>query len=315
MEWKPIIPFEPIRSESIPQGEEWVAQVKWDGVRMLTYNDGRGVKLINRKGNDRSMQYPEFLDTGEFCRAHSVILDGEMIALSGGKPSFHEIMRRDSLRREQEIRFAAQRIPAIYMIFDILHYDGKWVNGEPLTHRQQLLQELVIPSERVQIVPNVADGELLYDLMKQRGWEGIVSKRLDSTYAFGGKDARWVKKKLARDLYAAIGGVTYRDGGVNAILLGLYDPEGRFIYIGHAGSGKWKGADWRDLTENVKPLIIPDRPFANVPERMKGAVWIQPALTVKVQFLEWTPGGTMRHPIIQGWANVPPEACHMEQSM
>lgn len=194
MEWKPVAPFEPIRSDTIPQGEEWVAQVKWDGVRMLTYNDGREVKLINRKGNDRSLQYPEFQDTSAYCRAGSVILDGEMIALSGGKPSFHEIMRRDSLRREQEIRFASRRIPAIYMIFDILHHDGKWVNTEPLMNRQQLLQEIVIPSERVQLVPNVADGELLFGLMQERGWEGIVSKRLDSAYAIGGKDARWVKR-------------------------------------------------------------------------------------------------------------------------
>ncbi|MGG6314531.1 DNA ligase [Paenibacillus macerans] len=315
MNLKPVVPFEPIQSETIPQGEEWMAQVKWDGVRMLTYFDGREARLINRKSNDRTKQYPEFHDVRSYCRTDSVILDGEMIALAGGKPSFHEIMRRDSLRREQEIRFAAGRIPAIYMIFDILYLNGDWVNGATLAERQRRLQEVVIPSERVQLVPNVADGELLFGLMKERGWEGIVSKRLDSSYAIGGKDARWQKMKLARDLYAAIGGVTYRDGTVNAILLGLYDQEGRFTYIGHAGSGKWKVQDWRDLTENVRPLIVPNRTFFNVPERIKGAVWIQPALTVKIQFLEWTPGGTMRHPIIQGWANVPPEACDVRQSL
>ena len=93
MDLKPVAPFEPIRSETIPQGENWVAQVKWDGVRMLTYRDGRETRLINRKGNDRTAQYPEFIDVPSYCRASSVILDGEMIALSGGKPSFHEIMR------------------------------------------------------------------------------------------------------------------------------------------------------------------------------------------------------------------------------
>lgn len=315
MDLQPVVPFEPIRSEVIPQGEEWVAQVKWDGVRMLTYFDGRETRLINRKGNDRTKQYPEFLDVPAYCRTSSVLLDGEMIALSGGKPSFHEIMRRDSLRREREIRFAAGRIPVIYMIFDVLYHDGTWINGETLAKRQQLLQEIVIPSERVQLVPNVADGGVLFGVMKERGWEGIVCKKLDSPYVIGGKDARWQKIKLARDLYAAIGGVTYRDGMVNAILLGLYDPEGRFIYIGHAGGGKWKVRDWRDLTENIRPLIVPDRPFFNVPERIKGAVWMQPALTVKIQFLEWTPGGTMRQPIIQGWGNVPPEACNTLQSM
>ncbi|RRJ64237.1 DNA ligase [Paenibacillus oralis] len=315
MDLKPVAPFEPIRSETIPQGENWVAQVKWDGVRMLTYRDGRETRLINRKGNDRTAQYPEFADVSSYCRANSVILDGEMIALSGGKPSFHEIMRRDSLRREREIRFASGRIQAIYMIFDILHFDGDWVTGRTLAERQRLLQEIVIPGDRVQLVPNTQDGQLLFNLMKERGWEGIVCKKLDSPYQIGGKDGRWVKRKLARDLYAAIGGVTYRDGIVNAILLGLYDAEGRFLYIGHAGTGKWKVETWRELTAKIPGLAVPERPFYNVPERLKGAVWIQPALTVKVQFLEWTPGGTMRHPIIQGWGGVLAEDCSVSQSM
>lgn len=315
MDIKPVIPFEPIRSDKLPQGDPWIAQVKWDGVRMLTYADGRETRLINRKGNHRTLQYPEFTDVGAYCRAESVILDGEMIAIAGGKPSFHEIMKRDSLRREREIRFAASRVQAIYMIFDVLYCNGEWVTGQPLSSRQQLLHRIVTPNERVQLVPNVADPETLFAVMEQQGWEGVVCKRLDSSYLIGGKDARWVKKKLAHDLYAAIGGVTYRDGMVNAILLGLYDENGRFIYIGHAGSGKWQAAEWRRLTEEAKRLRIADRPFINQPERIKGADWVKPELVAKVQFLEWTPGGTMRHPVIQGWADVPPEACTLSQNL
>ncbi|WP_410771826.1 DNA ligase [Fontibacillus sp. BL9] len=315
MKLQPVIPFEPVRAHDIPRGDDWIAQVKWDGVRMLTYYDGHEVRLINRKGNDRTLQYPEFTDVPAYCNAKSVILDGEMIALAGGKPSFHEVMRRDSLRREREITFAASRIPAIYMIFDVLYCDGEWVNGFPLSRRQQLLQDIITPHERLQLVPNVADAESLFTVMKQQGWEGIVCKRLDSTYAIGGKDSRWCKLKLAHDLYAAIGGVTYRDGRVNALLLGLYDEEGRFIYIGHAGTGKWKAGEWIRMTEAASALRTGTRPFANTPERIKGAEWIKPQLTVKVQFLEWTPGGTMRHPVIQGWANVPPEACILSQSI
>lgn len=312
MDLLPVIPFEPVRAHECPSGKTWIAQVKWDGVRMLTYYDGREARLINRKGNDRTLQYPEFIDVSAYCRADSVILDGEMIALADGKPSFHEIMRRDSLRREQEIRFAVPRIRAIYMIFDILYCNGEWVNRLPLSHRQQLLQEYVVSNEQLQLVPNVEDAESLYTVMKQRGWEGIVCKRLDSSYAIGGKDSRWVKLKLAHDLYAAVGGVTYRDGRVNALLLGLYDAEGRFVYIGHAGTGKWKAGDWNQMTEAARHLRTSSRPFVNLPERVKGAEWIKPQLTVKVQFLEWTPGGTMRHPVIQGWGTVSPEECVME---
>ena len=315
MELKPVIPFEPVRVHEAPHGEDWIAQVKWDGVRMLTYFDGKEVRLINRKGNDRTRQYPEFTDVPGFCRAGSVILDGEMIAISGGKPSFHEVMKRDSLRRDQEIRSAVSRVPAIYMIFDILYCNGDWVTDRPLAERQELLQDLLIPHERLQPVPNVADADRLFTVMKQQGWEGIVCKRLNSTYAIGGKDARWTKLKLAHDLYAAIGGVTYRDGRVNALLLGVYDNEGRFLYIGHAGTGKWKAEDWKKITELAPRLRTGTRPFANTPERIKGADWLMPQLAVKVQFLEWTPGGTMRHPVIQGWAGVSAEACILSQQV
>ncbi|MNO32969.1 putative DNA ligase-like protein [compost metagenome] len=311
----PIIPFEPIRASEIPQGDHWIAQIKWDGVRMLTYYNGQEVKLINRKGNDRSQQYPEFIDIRAYCGADSVILDGEMIALEGGKPSFHEIMRRDGLRREQEIRFAASRIPAIYMVFDIVYCNGEWVNGRTLAERQRLLAEVITPNERVQIVPNVNDADSLFTVMKQQGWEGIVCKRLDSTYPFDGKDARWMKVKLAYDMYAVIGGVTFRDGLVNALLLGLYDAEGHLNYIGHAGPGKSSLEDLRSLTKTVQGLAVDHITLEGIPRsKAKGALWLCPLLTVKVQYMEWTPGGTMRHPVIQGLAAIPPEDCTVSQS-
>lgn len=314
MKMKPVAPFEPIRSENLPAGPGWITQVKWDGVRMLTYYDGSDTQLINRKGNERSKQYPEFMNVSSYCRAESVILDGEMIALNGDRPSFHEIMKRDSLRREQEIRFATKQIPAIHMIFDVLYYNGEWVIGRTLAERQELLQKIIVPSAQLQLVPSYSDGESLFAVMKERGWEGVVSKRLDSTYAIGGKDGRWQKLKLGYDLYAVIGGVTYRDGVMNALLLGLYDENGQFIYIGHTGSGKLNQDAWRSLAQQISALIVEHRTFHNMPQRIKGAVWIQPLLTVKVQFMEWTPGGTMRHPVLQGMADIPPKSCTVTQN-
>ncbi|AZK46383.1 DNA ligase [Paenibacillus lentus] len=314
MKLKPVAPFEPIRSEILPAGPGWITQVKWDGVRMLTYYDGHEARLINRKGNERSKQYPEFMDLSSYCRADSIILDGEMIALNADRPSFHEIMRRDSLRREQEIRFAVKRIPAIYMIFDVLYYNGEWVINRTLAERQELLQEIIVPNAQLQLVPSYSDGESLFAVMKERGWEGVVSKRLDSTYAIGGKDGRWQKLKLGYDLYAVIGGATYRDGIMNALLLGLYDENGQFIYIGHTGSGKLNQDAWRSLTDQISVLMVEDRTFHNIPQRIKGAVWVQPLLTVKVQFMEWTPGGTLRHPVLQGMADIPPQSCSVTQN-
>ncbi|ANS77033.1 DNA ligase [Paenibacillus yonginensis] len=314
MEIKAVQPFEPLTTETLPAGERWAAQVKWDGVRMLTYHDGgTSSRLINRKGNERTLQYPEFTDSRPYCRAQSFILDGEMMSIENNKPSFHAIMKRDSLRKADEIRFAADRIAVSYMIFDLLYCNGEWVTNRPLEERQRLLEQIIVPGERVQLCQNYPDAEQLFEVMRQNHWEGVVCKDLDSTYAVGGKDKRWQKKKFFRDLYAAVGGVTYRDGIVNALLLGLYDEAGKFLYIGHAGAGKFTVQDWRFLTAEAERLKIPNRPFHNVPARLKGAAWMLPSLTVKVEYLEWTSGWTLRHPVLQSLAGVSPEQCTVEQ--
>lgn len=308
----PVKPFEPIRAEQVPDGEGWVAQVKWDGVRMLTYCDGDETRLINRRLNDRTRQYPELADPAAWCTADSFVLDGEVIALKDGLPSFYAVMKRDNLRSDAAIRQAAGRGPVTYMIFDLLYVNGEWLTGRPLGERQERLAEIVRPQDNIQLVDNVADGESLLEVMKQYGMEGIVCKDLAGTYAPGGKDGRWRKVKLFRDVVAAIGGVTLRGDTVNSLLLGLY-ADGRFLYIGHAGTGKLTRADWRSLTERLMPLAVSDRPFANEPQRSKEAIWVKPVLTVKVQFLEWTPQGTMRHPSIQAMTNVPAEACRFAE--
>ncbi|MFM1650704.1 RNA ligase family protein [Brevibacillus sp. B_LB10_24] len=314
MDLKPVVPFEPILTSQIPQGENWAAQIKWDGVRMLSYFDGHEIRFVNRRGHDRTEQYPEFRDIKNYCSASSVILDGEIIALDEKRPSFHEVMKRDSLRKTKSIEAAIKQIPVTYMIFDVLYCDGNWVTDQKLSIRQRILQDIIKESPHVQIVQNFPDGDALFQVMKQHDMEGIVCKDLESQYIIRGKDKRWQKKKVSRDLLAAVGGATFRDGVVNALLLGLYDKSGNFLYIGHVGTGKLSHRDWENLTGKILTLTIDSKPFVNQPERMKGAIWIKPEIVVKVQFLEWTPGATMRHPSVQAIVDVDVFECTFSQS-
>ncbi|MFY0546116.1 RNA ligase family protein [Brevibacillus sp. H7] len=299
MDFTPIIPFEPIRADLLPKGDKWIAQVKWDGVRMLTYYDGHEVRLMNRRLHDRTLQYPELWEVKAYCSASSVILDGEIIAFDSNRPSFHEVMKRDSVRKQHSISLAMKQTPVTYMIFDVLFVNGHSVTDKTLAERQTILEQIIEPQPNVQFVQNFEDADGLFEVMKQHQMEGIVCKDLTSTYVISGKDKRWQKKKIFRDLFAVIGGVTLRNGIVNALLLGLYNDRGELIYIGHSGAGKLSNQDWRDLTRKIEPLIIKSKPFINEPERSKDAIWIKPELVVKVQFLEWTRGFTMRHPSIQ----------------
>ncbi len=310
---KPIIPFEPLRTDVIPIGEKWIYQVKWDGVRILAYCDGSEFQLYNRKLNERTMQFPELINRG-YCRASSFILDGEVIALAAdGKPSFHEVMRRDGIRRSENVSIAQKEVSITYMIFDIVYLNGQWLNNRPLSDRLELLQEFVIPTPTVQLVASHPEGESLFRVVEQNGMEGIVCKDTHSTYEIGRKDGRWVKVKNYGDAVVVIGGFTLRDGVVNAILAGLYH-EGKLRFIGKVGTGKLTAEDWRTLTATLQGIATAECPFANRHPDMRGAYWCQPILTVKVRFTEWRrhEGRTMRQPSIQAFVSVPPHECVFE---
>ncbi|MEO3945565.1 RNA ligase family protein [Gorillibacterium sp. CAU 1737] len=305
----PLHPFEPKLAEHVPEGPDWITQIKWDGVRMLIYGTTEEVRLFNRKKNERTAQYPEFLELRQYCEADSVILDGEIIALEDGLPSFHQVMRRDGVRVQERVETAARTVPVVYMVFDLLYLNGHWVTGEPLERRQELLTRHIIPGPHLQLVPSVTEGAALFQAVSERGMEGVVSKQRTSTYAPGAKDGRWVKIKHDRDLIAAVGGMTLRGPTANALLLGLFDAKGRFLYIGHAGAGRLTGADWGEFTKRAAGYRQPRCPFANLPARSRDAIWLAPFFTVKLRYLEWTRHGTLRHPTIQAFVDVPAASC------
>ncbi|WP_340027229.1 DNA ligase [Paenibacillus sp. FSL H7-0940] len=312
--FKPLIPFEPISRDTLPTGPQWIAQIKWDGVRMLAYEDGQELRLVNRRLHDRTAQYPELVTPRNLCSGSSYILDGEVIALDPdtGKPSFYHVLRRDRMSRPEGIAQAIHQIPVTYMVFDILFYEGKWVTDQPLADRQRLLHEVLNTAPHVQEVTNTLDAASLLTVMRQHQMEGIVCKDLTSSYGIQGKDQRWQKVKIMHDVYAMIGGVTYRSGIVNAVAVGVYDgPD--FVYIGHVGTGKLNSNTWRELTHQVEPLIRQDRPFHNVPERSAETTWVEPRIGVKVQYMELTHHNTLRHPSIQTFADVTREDCLANQ--
>ncbi|HET7616736.1 MAG TPA: non-homologous end-joining DNA ligase [Bacillales bacterium] len=307
---EPIIPFEPVRSEKVPGGD-YIHQVKWDGVRILTYAASGQVRLFNRKKRERTMQYPELLETRKYCVAESVILDGEVIALNeGGTPEFQQVMRRDGLRSRERVDFVRKSIPIFYMIFDVLYLNGKWLNKEPFTERMEILSKILTPNETVQQVTSHEDGETLFRVIEEKGMEGIVSKKATSPYLIGGKSDKWIKVKNYLDEICVIGGYTVNDAGTaNAVLLGLYNGANDLIYVGHCGTGKMSAADWRELADRFEPLKIAESPFVNKVQRVKNIRWVRPEKTSKIRFAQWTPEGSMRQPSIQAFVDVPAREC------
>ncbi|BBN99364.1 RNA ligase family protein [Sporolactobacillus terrae] len=313
MEFQPIKPFEPIRADVIPNGPDWVHQVKWDGVRLLAYCNGQKVRLFNRRQHERTLHYPELVSSIHASPASSLILDGEVIALDPhGRPSFHEIMKRDRTTPTGHAK-ATDSIRVFYMVFDLLYVNGDWLNSCPLSDRIERLQQWLPLSDAIHFVPVYDNGDALFAGVKEKHMEGIVSKKRNSRYGIGGKNGNWRKIKVTEDLIAVVGAVTYRNGRVNALLIGQYDLEHRLIYIGRVGSGTLTSQDWQAVTRLAELLKSQTNPFERQPENVKKVSWLIPKLTVKVEFQEWTENGSLRQPRILAFVDENPHRCILEE--
>lgn len=313
---EPIVPMEPTTSFHIPKNNEWVAQVKWDGVHVLTYFFNHETRLFNRKKRERTDHYPELLDVKSYCSAESVIFDGEIIALADdGKPSFHRVLKRDGIRNLERVPYVQKQVPITYMVYDVVFYNGEWLTNRPLHERIDLLSHIVTANHNVHLVSSHDDGSALFKAIAQQDMEGIVMKQVNSLYYIGEKKDVWRKIKYIRDLIAVVGGFTLRNGIVNAVLLGLYNEKKELFYIGHSGTGKLPSTDWRQLTNRLLPLEIKDKPFVNGVKRSTGVHWVRPTITMKIHYAEWPEGGSLRQPSIQAIVDVPASECVFSNEM
>jgi bifunctional non-homologous end joining protein LigD len=308
---KPIKPFEPITTKAIPTGNNWIGQVKWDGTRILVYSTNNQIQIFNRNLNERSKQYPELMNPQEYSTSKQFIIDGEVIALKDGVPSFYEVMKRDRLRNIVKNKDILDSIPIVYMVYDILSINNEWITYLPLIERQKILHELIIPNNHIQIVENFTDTKSLFEACIDNDLEGAVFKDLESTYIINGKDSRWQKKKKNQDIVAVVGGVTIKNSIVKSLHLGLYNERDQLIYIGSVGTGKLTKEEWVSFTVGIRSIVRQNSPFEDF--FIKDSVWTEPLITVKVHFLEWTNGNKLRHPVIESFVTLNPAECRLNQ--
>lgn len=293
----PIKPMEPIQTDEVVRSEQWIHQVKWDGVRMLAYLNEGQVRLWNRKKAERTVQYPELTAELKELPCRSAILDGEVIAVQQGRADFFQVLKRDLLRNPNKIRMACTQVPVHFQLFDLLHLNGEGLENHSWEERDGHLRSLLdnSPAERIGVTDSFADGDALWHATGERGWEGVVMKRKASPYRVGQKHADWRKLKHFRTIMAHLVGASFKSGRVNAILLGMKDVNG-WHFIGRAASGLGE-EELTLLTEWIPRLQVTAPPVVN-PVRDPQVIWVRPSIAVKVRFLEWTPQGTLRSPTI-----------------
>jgi len=285
----------------------WLYQVKWDGVRNLTLVEGGRVRHWSRRLRERTGLFPEFDGLARAVTRRRLVLDGEIVVLRDGRPSFAAVLERDLAASPP-----AHGLPATLMLFDLLEVDGEELYSRPLQERLALLAEVVPPSEAWQVVASFPgrDGPALFEAAVSQGLEGVVAKRLGSRYAPGTRSRDWLKVKRRSEMLAVVVGYTNPAGRPGGLLLGAYH-EGRLRYIGRVGSGL-SGADLAAIRSHLPPAPCPFERVPGLRDRFGGdpgpVVWVEPRLTVRVAFTEWTEEQRLRDPVVVGFSTEPPEA-------
>ncbi|MEV1132611.1 MULTISPECIES: non-homologous end-joining DNA ligase [Rhodococcus] len=290
----------------LPAGDGWAFEMKWDGVRAIARAGADDCRFSSRNGNDITVSYPELPGPVSLALGgREAVLDGEIVALDAkGRPSFHRLQRRMHVQRPTPA--LRREIPVVLYLFDVLAVDGRSTTALPYAERRAVLDDLVRPSPQVQIPPywTDVDGAQMLDLARLHGLEGVVAKRLDSTYLPGARAPSWIKSPLRNNTEVVVvgwlPGSGSAAGGIGSLILGAHDDEGQLVYIGKVGTGftaatrRTLRAQLDSLERTTSPLAVP------APARdTRDAHWVEPVLVGDVEFREYA-GGSLRHPSWKG---------------
>ena len=298
-----IPPMLLLRTEKLPEGPEWLVELKLDGYRSLAIKTGGKVQLRSRNDKDFTARYSSLVKALS-PMPDETVLDGEVVALDAeGRPSFNTLQNYGSA--ESSLHF---------FIFDVLVLKGKEVMGVALMKRRALIEKHVLLdlADPIRYSP-ILEGTLnnLIESVKVQGLQGLIAKRRDSVHEPGLRSGAWMKMRVNAGEEFVIGGYTIGGRTFDALVFGYYD-EGKLLYAARTRNG-FTPALRVDLMKKFKPLEIEECPFANLPEKKAGrwgvgltsakmvdCRWLKPVLVGQFEFVEWTQDAHLRHSRFMG---------------
>lgn len=292
--------FEPMLATRWPAAFDdpgWWFEVKWDGYRAIVSADGGRVRARSRRGLDLTGPFPEL---ATLPVPDGVAVDGEVVAFDeGGRPSFSNLQRRTGFGG----RGTRAEVGVNLIVFDVL-YARESLQSVPYEDRRARLESLGLAPPIIVPEPTPEVGISLFEATRAQGLEGIVGKRLGSTYLPGRRSPDWRKVAVRRRLRAVIGGYLPGEGGrastFGSILVGLNDDRG-LRWIAAVGSGFDEQA-LGAFSAALRQMERPTKPFYNdvtVPNPNK-PIWVEPDIVVDVEFKEWTHDFHLRAPVYKG---------------
>jgi bifunctional non-homologous end joining protein LigD len=292
--------IEPMLSKStefLPGSKDYIFEIKLDGQRTIAEISKKTLLLYTRKFQNVTEKYPELEVLRSCIKKKSVIVDGEIVALQNGLPSFELLQQRMNLRDMRAVRRAVEEVPVVYYVFDILDSDGKSLLKVPLQERKKLLQLAINPCDAVKVLPFFESRDFVLQQAKDFGYEGVVAKKSNSLYYPGQRTELWQKLKFQLTDSFVIGG--WVEGGrsynFGSILIGKYDGR-NLVHCGRAGTG-FNEAKVRMLMAKFQELASAKNPFIHVPATRERLHWLKPKLVAEVKFKEWTKARIVRAPV------------------
>lgn len=276
--------------------EDYIHELKLDGIRCVNYIEPKSVAMQNKRFKDLTPIYPELSDICK-CVKKRTILDGELVAMTNGKPDFYALNKRSLMKDSFRISLAAKKNPVQFVAYDILYFNGKDLTDLPLLKRKEILAENVKEDFNLSISRYVSTfGVAFFSLAKKENLEGIVSKKKDGLYHIGKRTHDWIKVKVMQDEdLLVLGYQPDEEGNVKDLVLGYYDDNGELKCRGKVYLGVSK--EERTIIAEFAKKNTVKRPWF---DKYKNVIWLKPQLVGTAHFMHETESGGMRQPVWKG---------------
>ena len=276
--------------------DDYIYELKLDGIRCVAYIAPNYVMLQNKRHKDLTSIYPELISICK-CVKKRVILDGELVVLTDGKPDFYSLQKRSMMSDDFKIQLAAKKNPVQFVAYDIIYCDGEDLTDKKLLKRKELLSKQVIEGHNLSVSRYIEkNGIAFYELAKKENLEGIVAKLKDGLYHIGKRTSDWIKIKVMQDEdLLVLGYVPDENNNVKDLILGFYDEKEELHCRGKVYLGISK--EEKRIIKAFAQANIVKKPWF---EKYKNAIWMKPKLVGTAHFMHETESGGMRQPVWKG---------------
>jgi bifunctional non-homologous end joining protein LigD len=299
-------------STTVPEGSDWLHEIKYDGYRLLAFVRGRNIRLLTQRGNNWTNRFPSVREALRSLNLKSAILDGETTVLTAqGTTDFQKL--------QNALHGKHAGPDMVFFVFDVPYFNGYDLTHTPLILRKEALKSILMRSGTdsvLQYSEHVrGKGKEFFDFSCGSGLEGVVSKKADSFYRQE-RSNDWLKIKCKQRQEFVIGGFTDPAGdraGFGALLLGVYDDDGKLKYCGKMGTG-FTQSSLMEIHRLLKKSEQRNTAFAD-PPRAAGVHWTAPVLVAEVEFREWTDENRVRMAAFKGLReDKSPRSVHREKA-